>query len=276
MKESKFKLVALDMDGTTYESLGNIVEENIEPINNTIKNGVKIVFVTGRPVHSKINRLELFNFDNDEETLFAGFNGALIFDITNNLKIDEQPISKDTAKAAFDLLKLEKFKDCNLWAYTTNPKISYISKDLFIAKDLQHEVPFFGSEPIVYNDNLEMYSCYKFLMFNGTIEFANELRNLSLEVAWTEGSFAGEVTKKGINKKYALEFLSKKYSIRQEEILAIGDGANDIPMFEFAGHSIAPANAHADVKKKAIEVSDFKNTEGVVAKALKKYILGEN
>ncbi|WP_338985347.1 Cof-type HAD-IIB family hydrolase [Spiroplasma endosymbiont of Diplazon laetatorius] len=270
-----YKILALDMDGTTFKSLDDIVMENVEPINQAIKKGTKVVFVTGRPIHTKLNRLELFDFSNDG-AIFAAFNGALICDLKSKKAIDANPIDKETALKAFELLNSdEDFKDVELWAYTVDDTLSYINKPVSEAKVLKHETNFFDYEPVIFTPDMEMLDCHKILTMNTNTKFVNKLRELGLEVSWTEGSSTGEVTKKGINKKYALEFLSKKFSIDKEEILAMGDGANDVPMFEYAGLSIAPANSHDEIKAKAKEVSEYTNLEGAVAKAIYKYILGE-
>ncbi|AUM62404.1 HAD family hydrolase [Spiroplasma monobiae] len=271
----KYKILALDMDGTTFKQLDDIVMENVEPINQAINHGTKVVFVTGRPVHTKLNRLELFDFSNDG-AIFAAFNGALIYDLKNKQAIDANPIDKETALKAYELLKTDKvFKDVELWFYTVDDTLSYISKPLTEAKFLGHETNFFDYEPVLFTNEKKMFDCHKILAMNTNQEFVDKLRELGLEVSWTQGSYSGEVTKKGINKKYALEFLSKKFSIDKEEILAMGDGANDAPMFEYAGLSIAPANAHDEIKAQAKEVSEYTNLEGAVAKAINKYILGE-
>ncbi|AUB31216.1 Cof-type HAD-IIB family hydrolase [Spiroplasma floricola] len=270
-----YKILALDMDGTTFKALDDIVMENVEPINQAIKKGIKVVFVTGRPIHTKINRLELFDFSNDG-AIFVAFNGALIYDLKNKQVVDANPIDKQTVLKAFELLKTsEEFKEIELWAYTVDDTLSYINRPIKGSKVLEHETHFFDYEPVVFTSDMEMLDCHKILVMNTNIKFVKELRNLGLEVSWTEGSLAGEVTKKGINKKYALEFLSKKFSINKSEILAMGDGANDLPMFEYAGLSIAPANAHQEIKDKATVVSEYTNLEGAVAKAINKYILGE-
>ncbi|QHX36403.1 Cof-type HAD-IIB family hydrolase [Spiroplasma sp. BIUS-1] len=270
-----YKILALDMDGTTFKSLDDIVMENVEPINKAIKKGTKVVFVTGRPIHTKLNRLELFDFSSDG-AIFAAFNGALIYDLKDKKAIDANPIDKETALKAFELLKSDKdFSEVELWAYTVDDTLSYVSMPIEKAKVLKHETNFFDYEPVIFEQGMEMLDCHKILTMNTNTKFVNKLKELGLEVSWTEGSPAGEVTKKGINKKYALEFLSKKFSIDKEEILAMGDGANDVPMFEYAGLSIAPANAHDEIKEKATEVSEYTNLEGAVAKAINKYILGE-
>ncbi|AHB35992.1 HAD-IIB family hydrolase [Spiroplasma apis] len=270
----KFKLVALDMDGTTYANLGNYIEPNVDVINNVIRKGVKVVFVTGRPVLAKVNKFEIYDFDK-QEALVAGFNGALIYDLKNDKVIDANPIPKDIVKKAFDLISSGKFADQEIWAYSTDMSKCFVSKPIELSKGLFFETNFFEGNLMVFNEDIAT-NCYKLLIFNVVPSFVEELRNLGLEVAWHPESLGGEVTLKGINKKYAVEFLKNYYAIEIDEILAMGDGANDIPMLEYAGLSIAPANANDEVKKHAKVVSKFTHLEGSVAKELKNYVLGDN
>jgi hydroxymethylpyrimidine pyrophosphatase-like HAD family hydrolase len=95
-----YKLVALDMDGTTYHSMGHVVEENIEPIIKVQASGTKVVFVTGRPLHAPQNRFVENGFTK-YESIAIGYNGGLIYDFSKNKKIAENPIPKETLKYAF-------------------------------------------------------------------------------------------------------------------------------------------------------------------------------
>ncbi|MBF0846599.1 HAD-IIB family hydrolase, partial [Streptococcus danieliae] len=62
------------------------------------------------------------------------------------------------------------------------------------------------------------------------------------EVAMSKPFFI-EVNDKGISKGAALEFLCKKLGIDRSEMIALGDGLNDLSMIEFAGLGVAMANA---------------------------------
>ena len=64
----------------------------------------------------------------------------------------------------------------------------------------------------------------------------------------------------------------EKYAIKQDEVMAIGDGENDVEMLSFAGLGIAMENAREDVKEVANVVTNSNNEDGV-AKAIEKYIL---
>lgn len=55
--------------------------------------------------------------------------------------------------------------------------------------------------------------------------------------------------------------------------MAIGDGANDLPMIEFAGYGVSLTNSIPSIKEKAQIQIPLSNVEGGVAYAIDKYIL---
>ena len=84
-----------------------------------------------------------------------------------------------------------------------------------------------------------------------------------------------DVGSKGATKKNAIKLLSNHLNIKKDEIIVIGDGGNDIPMFEVAGLKVAMSNSLDIVKEKADYITGNNNESGV-AKAIKKFILNEN
>lgn len=272
---NKIRLVALDMDGTSYFRLGPIVPENIEPIIKTQEKGVHVVFITGRPLNGPKN-LFIENGFTRHEAIACGYNGALICDIEKNEVLAKSPISKEIVKKVFELVQLEKYKDVQIWGYSINDSLVYHSHTL---EDhaLGMECAFFkGDYKLITKDNIDDIKddFYKLLIFECTSDYAKELENLDLDVAMSTKTFIAEVNKRGINKRYAVDFLCKKYNIKPDEILAIGDGKNDVPMLEYCGYSICPMSADEDVKKSAKEIAPLNYDKGAVAWALKKYILG--
>ncbi|AKX34548.1 HAD family hydrolase [Spiroplasma litorale] len=272
---NNFKLVVLDLDGTSCESLGDFVDVNIEPIKEVIKKGIRLIFATGRPIKAKFNKIDMFGYQ-ENHSVGIGFNGAVIYDYIKNEEIISFPLDKEKASKVFDLLKLPVNKDCILCAYTTNDDICYITKSLDESIDLKLESSLFEKEAILYNDGMEMFDCYKILVFNANEEFKKQVQEIGLEIAWSPQAKAGEITRKGVNKKLALQYIAEKYKIDQSEIIAMGDGENDVAMLEYVGLSIAPTNACDDAKKAANLISDYSNIEGFVAHELKKYVLNEN
>ena len=80
---------------------------------------------------------------------------------------------------------------------------------------------------------------------------------------------------KNATKKNAIKMLADYLCIKQSEIIAIGDGGNDIPMFEVSGLKNAMQNSIDIVKEKADYITSSNNESGV-AKAIKKFIFNEN
>ena len=81
-----------------------------------------------------------------------------------------------------------------------------------------------------------------------------------------------EFVSAGVSKATALEVLGEFYNIRQGEMIAIGDGHNDIPMIAYAGLGIAMENAEKDLKKQADFITLSNDSDGV-GYAIKKFIL---
>ncbi len=76
------------------------------------------------------------------------------------------------------------------------------------------------------------------------------------------------VRARGYTKGTALKWLARHYGVSAEEVVAVGDWFNDIPMFEAAGRSFVMAQAPERVKKTATDRLDADtSTGGGVAEA---------
>jgi Cof subfamily protein (haloacid dehalogenase superfamily) len=82
-----------------------------------------------------------------------------------------------------------------------------------------------------------------------------------------------DITHPLANKGVALSELAKLLAIPLEEIAVIGDGANDVAMFERSGLSIAMGNASPEVQRAADVVTDSNGEDGF-ATAIERFILG--
>jgi Cof subfamily protein (haloacid dehalogenase superfamily) len=84
-----------------------------------------------------------------------------------------------------------------------------------------------------------------------------------------------DITHPLANKGAAFVEIAKLLCIPLSEIAAIGDGANDVAMFERSGLSIAMGNAAPQVQR-AADVVTKSNSEDGFAEAMERYILGDN
>ena len=80
-----------------------------------------------------------------------------------------------------------------------------------------------------------------------------------------------EIVPKDVDKAYGLDVLLGKLGMGREELLAFGDGYNDISMLQMAGMGVAMGNAEEEIKKAADFVTRSNEDDGV-AYAIEKFI----
>jgi Cof subfamily protein (haloacid dehalogenase superfamily) len=84
-----------------------------------------------------------------------------------------------------------------------------------------------------------------------------------------------DITHPLANKGVAISELAKLLGVPLAEIAAIGDGGNDVAMFERSGLSIAMGNASPEVQQAADFVTESNREDGF-ANAIERFILGDN
>lgn len=87
----------------------------------------------------------------------------------------------------------------------------------------------------------------------------------------SSGNMTIDLVHKGINKAAGIAEMLKHYDIAQKDLIAFGDGENDIEMLKACGYSYAMANAN----KKTKAVAKYEaptNDENGVLKVLAKYL----
>jgi hydroxymethylpyrimidine pyrophosphatase-like HAD family hydrolase len=82
--------------------------------------------------------------------------------------------------------------------------------------------------------------------------WANEKSVAALVLMGHEVSILGMVARaSGVDKGTAIDWLAQHYGVGLEDVVAVGDWLNDIPMLKRAGQSFAMAQAPAEVKAAA-------------------------
>lgn len=277
MKEPKYKLVCIDLDGTLLTDEKTITKENIETIRKASSLGINICIATGR----------IYKFvDHIKETLgnkikVIASNGGII------LKEDEALSFKTLSYE--EILRLKNLtKDYNVDIYlnTENEIISEKS----IPKTYSYKVINNGLKDrykvnIVENypfENLKYDKKYKIVkaicINKDDLNEVKKVRQLleetnEFEISSAEHHYC-EINSKGVSKGKAVEELAKDLKIDIKEVMCIGDGGNDIEMLKRAGISIAMKNGMEDVKSLANYITEDNNNSGV-AKAIEKFILNK-
>ncbi|MFJ3231308.1 HAD family hydrolase [Streptomyces sp. NPDC086787] len=67
----------------------------------------------------------------------------------------------------------------------------------------------------------------------------------------------------GLSKATGLSLAARRLGLKAADTIAFGDMPNDIPMFAWAAHSVAMANAHEELKAVADEVTSSNEEDGI-------------
>ena len=199
-----YKLAIFDLDDTLAPTGKGILPENIKLL-KTISDKVQITICSGKPVYYLCGFMRQAGINN---AVLMGENGSA-FQFGTDLppsKYGYHPLAKN-AKASLSFLKDEISR--------TVPGIWYQPNEIAVT-------PFPKSEQ-------------EFELIEACLQRCNlAIRNVT--VYRHDDSF--DIVPKGVNKQTGAEYLGNMLGILPSETIAIGDGVNDYPLFEYAGHSI--------------------------------------
>ena len=271
------KLIAIDMDGTLLNEKKHIEKAQKEAIHEAIEAGIKIVLCTGRPLYGILPFYkELGLHELDQEGYVILNNGCSVHKTKDWELIECGEITPD------DMEHLYKFSEKYDINFTLVDEMHYFNIGRKPTKELIMDAQFVFSD--ITDITLEEAKSEKYkivkVMFLGDPE---EMKKFQTEYEDTikeryEGvlsqSYVYEVLPKGYNKGTGLKNLAEKLGIKQEEVMAIGDGNNDVEMLEYANYGVAMGNASELARNAAKYTTDTNENDGV-AKAIRKYALNK-
>ncbi len=282
-KKSRYKLVAIDIDGTTVDSNGNLSQRNIEVIRKVVDSGIPVCIVTGRNIYNAQKVAKKLN----TKTPVVCCDGATMFDPVENKIVYEKYFQQKQLKEVLEILNKHhvyvemssanhyyqyiKSKELGKYNYGGSPN-NFMGK---YKRMIKHNVRFvknidrfLGKKPII-NQVIFIGEAENVLSAKEEIISKNydtlELR----DNLWNNFVF---IVQKGCKKSDGVKLLCDKYGINMEDTIAIGDELNDIDMIENAGLGIAVGNANQRIKDVAKYIT-LTNDEDGVAHALEKFIL---
>lgn len=97
------------------------------------------------------------------------------------------------------------------------------------------------------------------------IDLAKQLvAKKNLGVVLSDSQYAFHINSAGIDKGFGFKEVMKRLSISKEDVIAIGDSATDVPLFQVAKTSIALGNASEYVQSQATMTVSAKAGDGVI------------
>ena len=267
---AKYKLLALDIDGTLLNDKRELTDRTVEAIKRAIESGVHVTLCTGRPIQGVKWLVEKLGII----TPVITYNGAEIVDpASGEILFKNQLLPEDAVKIAewgMDRgVTLIVWSQGDLYGYPMNERVDFYKqialtepKEVTDIKGLAEK----GITKIIWFDEVERINQLKTQL--------NKSDFKSVTYVTSNPKFL-EFFNSEVSKRISMERLCDLIGVTKEETVAIGDGYNDVPMLEGAGLSIAMGNAPDDIKALCVAVTDDNNNDGV-AKAIERYILSNN
>lgn len=268
----QYKLVVTDMDGTFLNGSSQISEKNMAAVRRLRELGIHFSPVTGRGTPGLLQFQPVLA----QEEPCVTYNGSMVVNpVTGEILYHLTLTDQDARRVA----ELARELDANIFIWSGNKP--YALKDSDALKVYQPN----AGLPITIVDSVEpllAQGVTKFLMYDGCRAHADHWQEVFAQhadefeaiCAVMSGDGFLDVINSNASKGLAVAELARSYGIKREEILALGDGFNDIPMLEYAGLGIAMANAENEVQKAADYVT-LSNKEDGVAAALDKFIFSK-
>ena len=269
---SKYKLAALDMDGTLLNSQKNITPSTIETIKKALKLNKYIVLSTGRALD------ELRDYHQQLTDIPYGIlaSGALIYDFKDNKIIHHETFLTSQINKIFKAINQE-----NIMIHFFSSGRSIVSKkDISNMDKYQMSIyqPMFKRVATTVDDIIDYAKNHPIEKINlyhqneaARAETFEKLKDLSLSFAFAETTSL-EISPSNVTKGKGLIKLCDFLDIELSKTIAVGDADNDLDVLKTAGLAVAMKNANDNVKK-ICDVIVADNDHDGCKEAIEKYLI---
>lgn len=245
------RAIFIDMDGTLLKASNYISRRNMEAIYGLINQGVKVFLATGRhyevtaPYHKEIGL----------RTPMICLNGAAIHDAETGRVMQMRTVRLNEDR--FHHLTAES--PCNVIIHTANG---------LYCKEINEEIDYWtkvGQIPPRYIGDLRQANYQDVLKYSvrtgaPSPELSALFKKEAEVIDWNDGF---EMVAPNVSKWSAIKGLLTEFRISPNEVVAIGDGPNDIEMLRHVGIGVAMGNASEKVKASADIVTGHHENDGL-------------
>lgn len=258
----KYKLIAVDLDGTLYNDQIQITPDTINAMIKAQKMGIRVALASGRPLPGLFHARDLLKLEEHHGMLVA-YNGGKIVDTTTNEVLYDKYIPHDLA-----VKLLEHYKDFPVTPIIDDGKVLYVTdKNAYRVKEeafndsmecvevpslIQH-LDFHLNKILTTVDPEKLYDVLEVI----GMPFREQITFVRTAPYYIEAIPVGTSKAAGLSK------VCQDLSIDPSEVIAFGDAENDLEMVKFAGHGVAMGNACDALKDVANEITLTNNEDGI-------------
>ena len=244
------KAVFFDLDGTLISNTtGEIPKSARKSIDFLRMNGVRVFTATGRHM-SEIKDPPAFDIQFDG---FITLNGQLCLDSRKELLYGE-PISERNVEQMLTMFEARKVP--LMLVEKDRMYINYIDEMVEKAQAaINTAVPDIGTysgEPI-----------YQFILYSEEKTAEKIVAGLEDCKMTRWNPYGVDIISKSGGKVAGIKRIIQACGIRRNEVMAFGDGENDMDMLRYAGIGVAMGNAEEDVKVCADYITDDVDEDGI-------------
>jgi len=264
----KYRVLAADMDGTVLRDDKSISKETLDAIHRLCDAGGFFIIASGRPLPAMTGYLK----DLAPNAPLVTYNGAKIVDQTDGHVLFEEGMLEDDA-----ILLMKEGEKRGHTVFVWSDDVLYgneLNENMRIYVEHTDIVPYKYESPeffrgkgvtkIILNDLPEKIEKTK-----------KDAEKMGLKLtSWaTSGTEYLEFYSSKVSKAVSVEKAAAMVGCSASEIVAVGDGCNDIPMIRFAGLGVAMGNAQPiEVKEAADYITDTNMNDGVAKLILNKML----
>ncbi len=227
----KYELIAVDLDGTLVRSDQSISQRTLDTLIRVQQLGVKVTVASGRPTFGTAHVADALRLEE-----FGGYvmsyNGGEIYDWGTKERLHAQTLNEEIIPYLYSCAKEHGMP---IMTYIGKEVVSEVEDNEYIRySSMRNRMPIRKVSDFV-KETLGAGIVKCMIVGNPT-----PLQALEAEMQATLKGKAGvfrsepfflEIVPQGIDKAKGLSVLLDKISLKREELMAFGDGYNDIPMY---------------------------------------------
>jgi len=269
--DKKYKMVVSDFDGTLTGGRDSAVgEKTLKAINDFTSSGGIFAVCTGRMITSILPVVRGMGL----KGIVAAYQGSVIADIATGKLLRAEGFSFSDALKVCRVME-EAGLDIHLYTLNElftnyyNERLAYYEKVCGVkAAHMAGKL----SDMIAFGTSvIKLAATFPPEKQEEVLSLLNEKLGDEFYVT-SSAKILAEVMPKSHNKGEAVKFLCGYYGVEKEDVIAIGDNYNDLPLLKAAGRGIAVENAEEALKAAADEVT-FSSTDDGVGYIIEKYCM---
>jgi Cof subfamily protein (haloacid dehalogenase superfamily) len=266
-----YEVLVLDIDGTLTNSKKEVSPKTLDAVIRAQEEGIKVVIASGRPTAGIKKIAKTIKLD-EYGGYILSYNGAKIINFQTGEVVYNETLPEEMIPSIY-----EEAVDNNAGIITYEGNDAIAGNGIDKYNEIEARINGIGLREVEDFPNYVKFPVNKCLLTGEPEHMAEVEQKMKdrfgnfLNIYRSEPFFV-EVMPQNIDKAYSLGKLLKHLDLDRSQMIACGDGFNDLSMIKYAGLGVAMSNAQ-DVVKEAADYVTLSNDEDGVAKVIDKFML---